>query len=75
MKVIRHTDYQTFLQRAEVDKPAPVPGEVALKVVASGVERDSGMAENVGVPALGQLPFCLFLAGADAKIRYDACWP
>ena len=36
MKAIRYTDYQTFPQLVEVDKPTAGPGEVVLKVAASG---------------------------------------
>lgn len=36
MKAIRYTDYQTFPQIVDVDKPTAGPGEVVLKVAASG---------------------------------------
>lgn len=36
MKAIRYTDYQTFPELVEVDKPTAGPGEVVLKVAASG---------------------------------------
>ena len=35
MKAIRYTDYQTFPQIVDVDKPTAGPGEVVLKVAAS----------------------------------------
>ena len=36
MKAIRYTDYQTFPKLVDVDKPVAGPGEVVLKVAASG---------------------------------------
>ena len=36
MKAIRYTDYQTFPVLVDVDKPVAGPGEVVLKVAASG---------------------------------------
>lgn len=62
MKAIRYTDYKTFPELVEVDKPQAGPGEVVLKVAASGAcHSDVAIFNdfNEGDSPLNKPPFTL----------------
>ena len=56
MKAIRYTDYQTFPVLVDVDKPVAGPGEVVLKVAASGACHSDVFVFNDFVE--GTIPLC-----------------